>query len=168
MSTANVPSLDQLRELALPAPAASYWPQTWGWLALAFLLLALLVAWGIWRYLRWRRDRYRREALARLDELVLALDDPQRRLAALRQLPQLLKRTALSMPAGEAAAQLGGGQWQSFLQRHGPAPLPVDFAQRLALLAYAPAERVATLADHDVHALISACRQWIEAHRVAV
>ncbi|WP_207888296.1 DUF4381 domain-containing protein [Pseudomonas sp. 30_B] len=168
MSTANVPRIDQLRELALPAPAASYWPQTWGWLALALLLLALLVAWGVWRYLRWRRDRYRREALARLDELVQALEDPQGRLAALRELPLLLKRVALSMPGGEVAAQLGGSPWQSFLQRHGPAPLPADFAQRLALLAYAPAERVATLADHEVHALLGASRQWIEAHRVAV
>ncbi|MFV3308834.1 DUF4381 domain-containing protein [Pseudomonas sp. NY15181] len=168
MSTAAVPRIDQLRELALPVPAASYWPQTWGWLALALVLLALLAAWCVWRYLRWRRDRYRREALARLDELVQALGAPQSRLAALRELPQLLKRVALSMPAGGAAAQLGGSQWQAFLERHATAPLPKDFAQRLALLAYAPAERIAALADHEVHALLDACRQWIEAHRVAV
>jgi len=168
MTTASVPSIDQLRELALPAPAASYWPQTWGWLALALTLLALVVAWGVWRYLRWRRDRYRREALARLDELELALTDPQLRLAALRELPQLLKRVALSMPAGDAAARLDGRQWQAFLQRHGQTPLPENFAQRLALLAYAPAERIAALADHEVHALLCASRQWIEAHRVAV
>ncbi|MEE9103883.1 DUF4381 domain-containing protein [Pseudomonas nitroreducens] len=168
MSTANVPSIDQLRELALPVPPASYWPQTWGWLVLALILLALLLAGCVWRYLRWRRDRYRREALARLDELAQALNDPQGRLGALRELPQLVKRVALSMPAGEAAARLGGSQWQVFLERYGTAPVPADFAQRLALLAYAPAERIAALADHEVHALLSVSRQWIEAHRVAV
>ncbi|AGI24299.1 alpha-2 type XI collagen [Pseudomonas sp. ATCC 13867] len=168
MSAAAVPSIDQLRELALPAPVTSYWPQTWAWLVLALILLAMLLAWGVWRYLRWRRDRYRREALARLDQLVLALDDPQRRLAALRELPQLLKRVALSMPAGEAAASLDGAAWQAFLQRHGTAPLPADFAQRLAFLAYAPAARIEALEAHDVNVLLNASRQWIEAHRVAV
>jgi len=164
MSLAAVPSIDQLQELALPPPATDYWPQTWGWLVLALVLLALLAAWGIWRYLRWRRDRYRREALALLDALSAALDDPQRRLGALRELPQLLKRVALSLPGGEAAARLGGEQWQAFLQRRSATPLPADLAQRLALLAYAPAERVQAMADADVRALLAACRQWIEAH----
>lgn len=160
MSLAAVPSIDQLQELALPPPATGYWPQTWGWLVLALVLLALLAAWGARRYLRWRRDRYRREALALLDALSAALDDPQRRLGALRELPQLLKRVALSLPGGEAAARLGGEQWQAFLQRRSATPLPTD----LALLAYAPAERVQAMADDEVQALLAACRQWIEAH----
>jgi hypothetical protein len=89
----NIPSIDQLKELALPAPV-SYAPQTWGWwLLLAVLVLAALLI-GLRRYWQWRRDRYRREALARLAQLRGRSDD----LNALRELPELLKRVALSMP----------------------------------------------------------------------
>lgn len=168
MTTAAVPSIDQMRELALPAPAVSYWPQTWGWLAVLIIVLVLLIAWGIRRYLRWRRDLYRREALARLDELAQSLEHPEQRLPALRELPQLLKRVALSMPAAEPVARLGGVEWQAFLQRHSAAPLPDDFAQRLVLLAYAPEERVRSLGEGEVRTLLSESRRWIEAHHVAV
>lgn len=168
MSTPVIPSIDQLRELPLPPPPASYWPQTWGWLLLAAAALALACAWGLWRYLRWRRDRYRREALALHDELVQSLDDGGRRIAALRELPQLIKRVALSMPAGEAAARLGGDDWQAFLQRHSATPLPEDFAKRLALLAYAPEQQLRALDADELHTLLSVSRRWIEAHHVAV
>ncbi|MGY2343231.1 DUF4381 domain-containing protein, partial [Pseudomonas sp. SDO5532_S415] len=89
----NVPSIEQLKEIALPAPV-SYAPQTWGWWVLLGLLglTALIIA--ARRYWQWRRDRYRREALVRLAQLQQRSDD----LSALRELPELLKRTALSMP----------------------------------------------------------------------
>ncbi|WP_223448740.1 MULTISPECIES: DUF4381 domain-containing protein [Pseudomonas] len=89
-----IPSIDQLKEMALPAPV-SYAPQTWGWWALLALLIVTLVVLGARRYWQWRRDRYRREALVRLEELQQRSND----LSALRELPELLKRVALSMPS---------------------------------------------------------------------
>jgi hypothetical protein len=89
----NIPSIDQLKELSLPAPV-SYAPQTWGWWVLLGLLIALAIVMGVRRYLQWRRDEYRREGLARLAQLRSRSDD----LNALRELPELLKRVALSMP----------------------------------------------------------------------
>ncbi|AZZ76568.1 hypothetical protein CCX46_15875 [Pseudomonas sp. RU47] len=89
----QIPSIEQLKELSLPAPV-SYAPQTWGWwVLLAGLVLAALLI-GIRRYVQWRRDSYRREGLARLAQLRSRSDD----LNALRELPELLKRVALSMP----------------------------------------------------------------------
>ncbi len=89
----QIPSIEQLKELSLPAPV-SYAPQTWGWwVLLALLILAALLI-GIRRYWQWRRDAYRREGLARLAQLRSRSDD----LNALRELPELLKRVALSMP----------------------------------------------------------------------
>ncbi|WP_095191682.1 DUF4381 domain-containing protein [Pseudomonas sp. Irchel 3E19] len=89
----NIPSIEQLKELGLPEPV-SYAPQTWGWwVLLAVLVLAALLI-GIRRYWQWRRDAYRREGLARLAQLRSRSDD----LNALRELPELLKRVALSMP----------------------------------------------------------------------
>ena len=55
----HVPSIEQLKELSLPAPV-SYWPQTWGWgVLLGVLVVALLVLAGR-KWLRWRGDAYRR------------------------------------------------------------------------------------------------------------
>ncbi|PYY67732.1 hypothetical protein CRX42_25510, partial [Pseudomonas jessenii] len=89
----NIPSIDQLKEMALPEPV-SYVPQTWGWWVLLALLIVALVVTGARRYWQWRRDRYRREALLRLEELQQRSND----LSALRELPELLKRVAISMP----------------------------------------------------------------------
>jgi hypothetical protein len=149
-----VPSIEQLQELGLPAPV-SYWPQTWGWaVVLGLVVLALLVL-AVRNWLHWRRDAYRREAVARLD----ALTD-------LRELPELLKRVALSMslPAQEHASipTLTGADWQAFLQRHAGAPIPEDLSQQLADLAYA-----APLPDAQHTQLLAQCKAWVEQHHVA-
>ncbi|WP_095135534.1 DUF4381 domain-containing protein [Pseudomonas sp. Irchel s3a10] len=89
----NIPDISQLKELSLPAPV-SYAPQTWGWWLLLALLIVLALIIGVRRYRQWRRDQYRREALVRLAQLRERSDD----LNALRELPELLKRVALSMP----------------------------------------------------------------------
>jgi len=194
----NIPSIDQLKEIALPAPV-SYAPQTWGWwVLLAVLVLAVLVM-SVRRYSQWRRDRYRREALVRLAQLQQRSNDLQ----ALRELPELLKRVALSMPSahegplfvgarlarnadtsnpqpdrvivhrGQAllpqgsVGAVGGEEWQAFLVRHSAQPLPADFSQQLALLAYAPDAVVLALPSDKRAQLFSTCKHWVEHHHVA-
>jgi len=105
-----IPSIDQLKEMALPAPV-SYAPQTWGWWALLALLIVTLAVIGARRYCQWRRDRYRREALVRLEELQQRSND----LSALRELPELLKRVALSMPNAKpvGASLLANASYQT-------------------------------------------------------
>lgn len=161
MSTA---SLEQLRELPLPAPIP-YYPQTWGWLLLAGLLSAALLCLAALRYRRWRRAAYRREAVVRLAALERAL--PHQR-AVLRELPELLKRVALSMPGGASAGALSGPGWQALLQRHCAERLPADFADRLGLLAYAPDAYLEGLDPAHCAELLDHSRRWVESHRVAV
>ncbi|VVP79557.1 hypothetical protein PS934_00574 [Pseudomonas fluorescens] len=193
-----IPSIDQLKEMALPAPV-SYAPQTWGWWALLALLIVTLVVLGARRYWQWRRDRYRREALMRLEELQQRSND----LSALRELPELLKRVALSMPSGwntkpvgasllaiasgqstpplnvmtssrasslpqGSPAALGKEDWQAFLQRHIEQPLPTDFSQQLSLLAYAPDATLQAMPTEQRQQLFSTCKTWVERHHVAV
>ncbi len=149
--THPVPSIEQLQELRLPAPV-SYWPQTWGWAVLLGLVVLGLLALAGRTWLRWRRDAYRRQALAHLS-----------RLQDLRELPELLKRVALSMPLSKAEQQrvptLSGAEWQDFLQRHAGGPVPEDLSQRLAALAYGSPPA-------DTH-LLAQCTAWVELHRVA-
>ncbi|UVE16045.1 DUF4381 domain-containing protein [Pseudomonas sp. LS44] len=166
--TANPPSLDQLKELPLPAPVVSYFPQTWGWLLLLILLLTGLAIWGALRWRRWNRDRYRRDALARLNELEQALADDVQRLPALRELPELLKRVALSMPEKPDVATLSGANWQAFLDKTCAQPLPPTFGQQLAALAYAPEAQLRALPAAAQQALLTNSRHWIENHHVAI
>jgi hypothetical protein len=169
VSTANVPDIGQLQELALPVSSVSYFPQTWGWLALLLLLVFSAVLWGVLRWRRWRRNAYRREALARLDALAKALDDQQQRLSALRELPELLKRVALSipimpMPDAPAVARLSGKEWQAFLAAHSPTPLPNNFSAMLFGIAYAPDARLQAMPDTEIRSLVTTSRCWIDTH----
>ncbi|HEF4760024.1 TPA: DUF4381 domain-containing protein [Pseudomonas putida] len=185
----NIPSIDQLKEIALPAPV-SYAPQTWGWWVLLGLLVMAALVIAARRYWQWRRDRYRREALVRLAQLQKRSDD----LSALRELPELLKRVALSMPVGarlarepgtsvrqtnrvivfrgqasllQGATSLRGEDWQAFLQRRIKHPLPADFSQQLALLAYAPEATLRALPAEQRQHLFDTCKLWVEQHHVA-
>ncbi len=149
--TNPVPSIEQLQELGLPAPV-SYWPQTWGWGVLLGLAVVSLLILGGRQWLRWRRDAYRREALARLNNL-----------QDMRELPELLKRVALSMPLTTGEHQrvptLSGADWQAFLQRHAVGPLPEDLSRRLAELAYGN--------PSPDPQLLAQCKAWVEQHHVA-
>jgi len=190
----NVPSVEQLKELPLPAPI-SYAPQTWGWWVLLALLVVMALVLGARRYWQWRRDRYRREALARLVELQQRSND----LSALRELPELLKRVALSMPtvhpvgasllaiaSGQSPptlnvtassrasslpqgtpAALGKEDWQVFLQQHSKQPLPADLSQQLSLLAYAPDATLRAMPTEQRQQLFNTCKTWVERHHVA-
>ena len=155
------PTVEQLQELPLPA-AISYAPQTWGWLLVLGLFLLIITAWLMRRLYRWRQDRYRRDALARFDQLQQTLDND-----ALREVPELLKRVALSMPQRPDVARLSGAAWQDFLQRSTPLVLPEDFAIRLAALAYAPDATLLALDETKRQELLSLSRQWVETHDVA-
>ncbi|MFC4278133.1 DUF4381 domain-containing protein [Achromobacter aloeverae] len=117
MST-DLPGLDQLRELPLPAPV-SYWPQTWGWAVVAVVICAL-AAYGLLATVRTRRrNLYRRQALA---ELARIRKEAELRPLAARQLPDLLKRTALAAAAihAERAGRHKQAGWQG--RHHGSPP----------------------------------------------
>ncbi|KJZ66102.1 DUF4381 domain-containing protein [Pseudomonas fluorescens] len=192
----NIPSIEQLKEIALPTPV-SYAPQTWGWWVLLCLLVIAVLLVSARRYWQWRRDRYRREALVRLAELQNSDDQ----LKALRELPELLKRVALSMPTDwntkpvgasllamaarhstlkvtdtppsrasslpQDPGALGGEDWQAFLVRHSSQPLPADFSEQLAQLAYAPDATLSALPNDQRDQLFATCKHWVEHHHVA-
>ena len=159
-------NISQLQSLPLPAPV-SYFPQTWGWLALLLVLLGAALFFAGRAYWHWQRNRYRRAALAQLAQLQAALASSSDR-SPLRQLPDLLKRTALSIPAQSGVASLGGQDWQRFLESSCPAPLPADFSRQLAVLSYAPKAQLQALSEQQIEDLLGASRHWLEQHHGAV
>jgi hypothetical protein len=156
--------LQALQEISPPAPVA-YIPQTIGWLVI-LLLLVLALAAGGWRWLRrYRANRYRREALAALAQIEAHLNDA----AALRELPALVKRVALSFAPREQVAALSGEQWLGFIDRTASdagADLGPGLGPLLWHLAYSPAA-VQETPLAEIEALCSFLRRWIT-HHVAV
>lgn len=150
-------ALGDFVEIVAP-DAISWWPQTAGWAWVA-LLLGLVLARKLWRRGRqWYRNRYRREALARLEDLEshrASADFP-------REINRLLKLTALAAWSRTGVASLSGQDWIDFLNQHcQPAPFQPPLAE---LLASGPYTTVAMDPDSGLH-LLEASRTWIAEHR---
>ena len=135
----------------------SWFPQTagWAWLGAALLVLALRYGWRRLRH--WHRNRYRREAAVRLQQL--AQIAPQDSL--LIELNKLLKLTALAAFSRERVARLSGQEWVEFLNEHcASPPFSTDHCNLLARGVY---ERT-TVADTTRQALFAACLNWVHNH----
>jgi hypothetical protein len=143
-----------LKELPLPEPV-SWFPATAGWLVVGAVLLAILGGLAWWRWRGWRRERYRRDALARIDAMRGAAE-------ALVELPLVLRSTALAAFPREEVAGLCGGPWVAWLNENGGRFDPAD-AESLDLLPYDP--RAASDLAPDVAArLVDASRAWVKGH----
>ena len=152
-------SLQNLNDIVVPPPAP-WWPPAPGWY-IAGAILALLLLWRI--YIFWqasRRNRYRRAALKELS-LIRTQGDA----AALRRLPLLLKRTALSAWPREEVASLSGQAWHEFLDRTAQTKLFTGGAgQILNQLAYTGRD-TAPPAAKDAGTLLAASEFWLTNHR---
>lgn len=118
-----------------------------GLMAAAALLLLFLVR-------RFRRLRYRRQALRRLTDLEQAHEIAANSLLA--ELSALLRRAALCAYPDETCAGLNGEDWLRFLDR----PLKESpFSQGVGrCLATGPYQKTA---DFDRAALLALCRRYL-------
>lgn len=149
-------SLQNLNDIVAPAPVG-WWPLAPGWYLLAVLLLFVLAYLGLHWWLTWRRNRYRRTALNELHSI-----GEQR----LRELPALLKRTALTCwPRGQVAA-LSGPEWHRFLdETAGKTLFTGDAGQTLDQLAYAGRSQP-ELSEAEIKSVVGAADYWLRNHRV--
>jgi len=145
-------ALEKLDDIVQPQPV-SWLPETWGWLALALLLVALVV-WALWRrHKRYVANRYRREALAEIDRLAATLGVG----AAATGIAEVLKRVALKAWPRETTASLSGAAWLVFLKRQN---FTSDSATRiLDDLEYHAGPG---LAESDARDFADDARRWIE------
>lgn len=155
--------LHGIEEVHLPE-TVSWWPQTIGWKVLGLLLLIAVAYWLSVQAKKWWRNRYRRDALSRLASLEQRADEWQQ---VVRQLPFLLKATALQAYPRSDVAQLSGTQWLEFLDSQFEGPAFRDGpGQGLLEIAYQP-ESQWRLSQLDAESLISLSRRWIREHRPA-
>jgi hypothetical protein len=164
--SADPTSIENLFVLVTPPPV-SWWPPAPGWFVVGGVGVVLVVwtAWRVWK--RWRAAAYRRAARAELRQLKTLVANPRQRGAALRQLPELIKRMALAAFPREEVACLSGMEWLRFLDRTGQTnAFTQGRGQLLRELAYDPrlAAQMDAATEEEVFSLV---RHWIDRHSAA-
>lgn len=142
----------------IPPNSISWLPQTagWRWLAAGLLLLALLYAWRTARH--WYRNRYRREAIKRLQKVSESYDSPE----FLIDLNRVLKITALVAYSREQVARLSGEHWVKFLNQQCENP---PFDRELSLLLATATYRQQSIQQPLQEQLLEAGLNWVNEHQ---
>lgn len=151
--------LAQLNPLREPA-AIGWWPLAPGW----WLLIALvLIAAGVlaWRLtLRYRRNAYRRQAIAELQAIRSRWESDGDDSLCLTQTNALLKAVALHAFPRRDIASVSGEQWRDFLN-NSSSGTNGQFEIGALQAQYQPSADVADVGAHLDHS-----DQWCRNHRV--
>lgn len=156
-------ALRSLHDIVTPAQV-SWFPQTWGWAALATALglaLAVLLVRALRQY---RRNAYRREALRLLGVAASDIRNSPTSEAGLQKIAELLKRTALAAWPRKKVASLSGPDFARFLTENAPGMDPNALAALLDDLEYRESDPVTPRPDD--RQIIETARDWIENHHV--
>ncbi len=167
MKSPDPASLQNLNDIVLPA-TIGWWPLAIGWYILAAILLVAF-AWFAHRSLqRWMNNRYRRAALRELRLLAEGVQSVGGRDSSLRQLPILLKRTALAAYPRKQVASLTGKDWHDFLNSKVSTPVfTKSTARTLDNISYSTSD----LSAFDLQtatALLNASQHWLQHHQTVI
>ena len=147
-------SLQNLNDIVVP-DAVPWWPLAPGWYVVAVVIAVSLTVIAVLGWRRWRKDRYRRQALAELRDI---RGDSR---GSLQRLPALLKRTALSAWPRDSVAALSGPPWHNFLDNSaGLDQFRNGSGDLLDQLAYGKG-----LSESDQNRLLEAAENWLRHHR---
>lgn len=166
MKTPDPASLQNLNDIVLPE-AATWWPLANGWYFLFGLLLVFL-AWFIYTSIQHRiKNRYRRAALHQLHLLAQEVNKTGKRDSVLRQIPILLKRTALTAYPRRQLASLTGKSWHDFLNSKSGTPwFTESICHSLDHISYSVGN-LDTVDAEAVSELLKACKHWLKHHQPA-
>jgi len=164
MKASDPASLQNLNDIVLPA-TVGWWPLASGWYILIGIMLIALAWFGYRSLHRWKNNRYRRAALRELQKLEDRINGPGERDANLRQIPVLLKRTALSVYPRSQVASLSGHDWFQFLNSTVKNPsFTESSASTLTTISYSTGE-LNSIDSQATTALLDASRSWLKHHQ---
>jgi Domain of unknown function (DUF4381) len=152
--------LGELFETTAPA-SVSWWPETIAWKVLCVVIIFSACHKAYRHYQLYKANSYRREALLWLKQL------PEYDSAApandYRQLPALLRTTALQAFDRNEINQLSSGQWEEWLdQQCEDSAFENSCPSLLYQLAYTPRCQIS---QQQMERLISEITQWVKYHR---
>jgi Domain of unknown function (DUF4381) len=164
LAEAQAPPADPvagLIDIPLP-PETSLWPQTWTARIIIAVVLIALVSAAFWFARQWWLNRYRREALAELERIEVALETGTKTQGLVDRLALLVRRAALAAFPREDVVALTGPAWLTFLDRTYRGE---EFSQGSGrVLGTAPYQPRSAQGTADLHALIGLVRRWIKVH----
>jgi len=164
MKSPDPASLQNLNDIVLPA-TVGWWPLASVWYVLFGLWLIAFVWFGYRSLQRRINNRYRRAALRELQSLAEQILDAEERDANLRQIPVLLKRTALSVYPRCQVASLSGKDWFHFLNSTLKSPsFTESTASTLNKITYSCGDLTA-VDSQATTALVRASRHWLKYHQ---
>jgi hypothetical protein len=147
-------ALAGLKDLHLP-PAIAWWPPAPGWFILLGLILLIGLIYAIYKYRRWRRLYFQRQALLQLSELKEQYLNQVEN--SLERVSILLRRLSLYCYPRLQVAGLVGEAWLKFLDETGRTD---QFSQGIGQhLLTAPYQ---ALCAEDVITLFDLVEQWIK------
>ena len=153
-------SLKDLAETSVP-DTILWWPQTLGWQILLLLFVVYVINKLHQKYQAYKRDAYRRDAIAWISNL------PEYNSNApaqnFRQLPALLRSTAISGFGRQEVTRLANKQWETWLdQQCSHSCFSKQYSSLLHHLAYAP---VVNITAEQMRELVSQITLWVNNHR---
>ena len=157
MSVEN--ALVNLKDIHLPPPV-SLWPPAPGWWILALLLISSLFIGGVWLYRKHKKRKPRIEALRILKDLEIMYRNSQDEVVSLRNLSNLLRRTALTFYDNDAVASLQGSSWLEFLDKTGKTK---EFSQGAGKVL--GNEVFQQKVNPDMNVLFPLVKKWISSSR---
>lgn len=158
----NLPDpLAQLKDIHMPPPPES-WPPAPGWFILTALAVIVLVALAWWLFRRWKRNRYRREAMRELESLLAQYHRTEHGAAYLEGYAALLKRIALTRYPRETVANLTAEAWVGFLDKSARTDeFSMGAGQVLIAGNYRPPADTEVIDVPQLHRL---AKHWIKRH----
>ena len=151
--------LVNLKDIHLPPPV-SFWPPAPGWWILAVLLMSSLFFGGVWFFRRYKKRKPKTEALRILKDLQILHQNSQDEVASLRNLSNLLRRTALTFYDNDVVASLQGSSWLEFLDKTGKTK---EFSQGAGKVL--GNEVFQKKVNPDMNALFTLVKKWISSSR---
>lgn len=153
----------------VPTAGVDWMPHTVGWYVLAFALGVVLLHRLLRALRQWLRNRYRREALRRLDAIAA------QSALSLSAINALLKTTAMVAASREEVASLTGNAWLNWLTER--VATSSEMSKREA--STREIDTLSTYLNHGLYAnsttldnddpgkqpLLTAVRWWIQNHR---
>lgn len=156
-------ALRSLHDIVLPPPV-SWMPQTWGWAVLAAAIVLALLALGLRALRRYRKNAYRREALALLDEIETAVRSHIARREPVCEAAAIVKRVAIGSWGRQAVASLSGPEWARLVDEHAGRGHSAALHSVLEGFEYRDPAILHRLPPSLRIDIVTAARQWVGEH----
>lgn len=134
-----------------------------GWFILLGVGLTVLLIYALFVYLRYRKRRYRRDAVRVLENLELSIHTAP---SFVTRIAEVLKRVSMISYGRSETAALNGQEWISYLDQRNNGILVLSANARNLLTGYLYQNRSAEVSENELEELRTKTIQWIHKHRV--